>query len=1041
MVIDGNNNLYITDAVANKIKKITPAGVVTTFAGSGTSARVDGTGTGASFVGAGRLAIDNTNGCIYVHDQNSIRKVTLSGAVVTTFAGNGQDGTTNGNGTNARIAPTGGMAVDESGNLYVGDNYSRIRKITPSGDVSDFSGTGVSGFSDGAALTRARMTYATSIVYSKIVPGPGQIGFYFFDQQNNRIRIIYIDLGAQNFGLGPIYGTYAGSGVSGNTNGIATAATFSSNVVNMALDASRNLYTCEAGSSQKIRKIFVNGGYTISPALPTGLNFNSATGSIGGRPTQATGAVTYTITGTNASGSSSVNITITCGDDNNANLAGLSLSTGTLSPAFGVNTTAYTATVPNTSSSITVTPTKSYAFALTEVRVNGGAYTPVTSGTASGALALNVGSNTINVRVTAQDGTTIKTYTTTVTRAPSTNANLSNLTVSSDVLSPAFATATTAYSAVANSITSVTVTPTQADAASTIQVRVNGGSYSNVTSGSASGALALNLGNNPIDVKVTAQDGTTIKIYTITVIRCVPNTPSVVISNPLSGVCTGGMTTFNATGTNQGNAPIYQWSKNGNSVGSGASIGFAAGSLVNGDIISCVLTSNNACQTTNTATSNNIVVTVIPSPPIGVSIGGTICSIGGTLTVTNTNTINGGIWTSSDPSVVTVVNGGAFASAVTTAVSNGTAVLTYTKTAANGCVLAASCNVLVVPVPTPVLQSPPSYVCRTTSVQLITNTPGGVWTSLTNRASIDSVTGVITGLNIGTANIKYTITNAAGCIGVATYTPAITASPIMVNPAITTAPNPICRNVSRTLVGTPAGGVWSSLNNRATIDPTTGVMTGANAGIASIQYTTSDVAGCTKFVSYTPIVNDIPSVPNIALAVGSPNPQAGAGTGSVCANRTFTLVGSPTPGTWSRTTVGNLTVNATSGVVNTGSIAGASSITYTQSNTDGCSNSKTISADVFICAVRGVNNSNNQDVKTNEFTMYPNPAKSIFNVNVKTLVGAGSIVVTDLYGKQVKVQALSMGNNTVDITNLAKGIYFVSSVTSEGKTTKKLVVE
>lgn len=100
----------------------------------------------------------------------------------------------------------------------------------------------------------------------------------------------------------------------------------------------------------------------------------------------------------------------------NANLSALTLSSGTLSPAFAANTTSYTASVNNAVSSITVTPTVEQANATIQVRVNAGSYTSVTSGTASGALSLNVGSNTVDVRVTAQDGTTQKTYTSTVTR-------------------------------------------------------------------------------------------------------------------------------------------------------------------------------------------------------------------------------------------------------------------------------------------------------------------------------------------------------------------------------------------------------------------------------------------------------------------------------------------------------------------------------------------------------------------------------------------------------------------------------------------------
>jgi len=102
----------------------------------------------------------------------------------------------------------------------------------------------------------------------------------------------------------------------------------------------------------------------------------------------------------------------------NADLSAMTISSGTLTPAFNSATIAYTATVPNAVTSITVTPTRADANATIEVQVNGDGYTTVTSGSASDALALNVGSNTINVKVTAEDGTTIKTYTATLTRLP-----------------------------------------------------------------------------------------------------------------------------------------------------------------------------------------------------------------------------------------------------------------------------------------------------------------------------------------------------------------------------------------------------------------------------------------------------------------------------------------------------------------------------------------------------------------------------------------------------------------------------------------------
>jgi hypothetical protein len=109
---------------------------------------------------------------------------------------------------------------------------------------------------------------------------------------------------------------------------------------------------------------------------------------------------------------------------------------------------------------------------------------------------------------------------TTTTAAVSPNANLEALSISSVALSPLFTPGTIAYTAnVSNAITSITVTSTQSDANATILAQVNGGGYATVVSGIASGSLALNEGINTVDVKVTAQDGLTLKTYTMEVTR------------------------------------------------------------------------------------------------------------------------------------------------------------------------------------------------------------------------------------------------------------------------------------------------------------------------------------------------------------------------------------------------------------------------------------------------------------------------------------------------------------------------------------------
>ena len=212
---------------------------------------------------------------------------------------------------------------------------------------------------------------------------------------------------------------------------------------------------------------------------------------------------TYTVTVTQAAALS-----------NNANLGNLTISSGSLVPAFAPATIGYTDSVSSATASVMLTPTTADANAKVTVAGN-----PVTSGSASLPIALNPGPNAISVVVTAQDNTTIKTYTVTVTRAAalSNNANLSNLAVSVGSLSPGFAASTLIYTdAVSNATASVTVTPTTADVNAKVTVAGNP-----VTSGSASLPIALNSGANAINVVVTAQDNTTIKTYTVTVNRAV----------------------------------------------------------------------------------------------------------------------------------------------------------------------------------------------------------------------------------------------------------------------------------------------------------------------------------------------------------------------------------------------------------------------------------------------------------------------------------------------------------------------------------------
>jgi serine/threonine-protein kinase len=164
IVLNIDGNFYIV--TSNAIRKMTPAGVVTTFAGSNSNleGHTDGKGLLATFASASNICADKF-GTLYVLESSRIRKITIDGDV-TTLAGTGVSGYLDGAGNVAKFDMANGISVDANGNCYVSDyGNTKIRKVTPDGTVSTIAGT-VKGFANGPG-TSAKFNYLCSIYSTK----------------------------------------------------------------------------------------------------------------------------------------------------------------------------------------------------------------------------------------------------------------------------------------------------------------------------------------------------------------------------------------------------------------------------------------------------------------------------------------------------------------------------------------------------------------------------------------------------------------------------------------------------------------------------------------------------------------------------------------------------------------------------------------------------------------------------------------------------------------------------------------------------------
>ncbi|MCF6214528.1 MAG: hypothetical protein L3J45_10955, partial [Flavobacteriaceae bacterium] len=382
IAIDASGTMYVADYGNHRIRKITPAGVVTTLAGSGVAGFADGTGTAAQFNTPYGVAID-ASGNVYVADtgNNRIRKIIVSTGAVTTLAGSGVAGFLNGIGIGAKFSGPDGVAVDALGTVYVADTGNqRIRKIIVStGAVTTLAGSGVAGFANGTGIG-AQFTNPRGIA----VDASGTV--YVADTDNQRIRKITVSTGAVT--------TLAGSSTSGFADGTGTAAQFYY-PIGIVVDASGNVYIGDH-QNQRIRKITAAGAVTTLAGSGT-VGFANGTGSSAkfntphGLAIDASGTLYVADAGNNRIRKINMhdfNITGTPTTLNvGTNSVSLSLTDGNNTPV----TQSFTITVASTASSYTSTAVTSatvgtaYTYALT---TNANAANVVTATTLPSWLSL-----------------------------------------------------------------------------------------------------------------------------------------------------------------------------------------------------------------------------------------------------------------------------------------------------------------------------------------------------------------------------------------------------------------------------------------------------------------------------------------------------------------------------------------------------------------------------------------------------------------------------------------------------------------------------
>src|SRR5436190_9358634 len=843
--LDNAGDLYIVDRVGNKVKKVNMATNQTfTIAGTGVAgfSGDGGPAIAAQFNKPTSVAVDNA-GNIYITDEVNfrIRKIDPSG-IITTIAGTGASGKT-GDGGPAIIATLfkpHDLDVDNAGNVYLGDWGNGVRKISMTGIITRVAGNGISGYSgDGGPATLARTGACNiSVDVNKNI--------YISDFEFNAVRKVTC------------------GDVSINRQPVDTI------VCNAPANASFSVRACDATSYQ------------------WQVNTGSGWSDLGNNATYS-GVTTKKLDITGATAAMN-NYQYRCVISSDCKTAISSLATLKIRVAQTPVVTITTSTgIACQGANSIFTATSQYGGLIPSYQwKKNGINVGTNSNTYTGNTFINGDQVTCVLTASADECVT----------TPTATSNIITVAIN-PVVTPVVTIAASANNICGGTPVTFTLTSANEGSAPFYQWQKNGvnvavgTTYTDNTLVTGDVIRCALISNAPC----TAGSGWAFSNdVTMTIVTAVTPTVSVVPSG--NNVCAGAAVTFNTTITNGGASPVYQWKKNGANVGANNN-SYTDNTLTNGDIITCILTSNSPCATIPFATSNGVTMIINPITPPSITVAASSSTICAGTPATFTSVIaNGG----GTPVYQWKKNG----------INTGTNSNTYTdNTLTNGdiisCVLTPSATCALPATATsnnitmivnPLLT--PSISVATSGNTICASTPVNFSSVIVNGGAIPIYQWKKNGVNVGTNNSNFTdnALNNGDIISCILSSDAVCATPatatsnnvtMIVNPLLPPSIS-IAGSATNICAGTPV--TFSSTTNNGGITPVyQWKKNGVNVGTNSNTYTDNtlnngDIISCVLTPLATCAVPATATSNNITMIVNQlliPSSSVAASGTTICA--------------------------------------------------------------------------------------------------------------------------------------------------------------